>query len=140
MKSFSNIEKQKIIFNAYSNPQYNLKNKKEGGIFEHSSICVDELTLYLTFQNNVLIKANYFAEGCAVFIASVELVIEQLLNKNKEDINKILDAYFEMINQKEYDSNVKLNKLIVFENVKAHLNRLECASIVYRAFKKGING
>ncbi|AZZ65467.1 iron-sulfur cluster assembly scaffold protein [Metamycoplasma phocicerebrale] len=140
MKSFNNIEKQQVIFNAYSSPKYSLKEKKEGGIIEHSSICVDEINLYLNFKNDNLIEAKYFATGCAVFISSIEIMIKNLLNKSKKEISIILNNYFNMINQNEYDKSIELNDLLVFENVKAHLNRLECASIIYRAFKKGING
>ncbi|PWC08873.1 iron-sulfur cluster assembly scaffold protein [Mycoplasmopsis arginini] len=140
LKSFNNQEKQAIIFNAYSNPQYKLTNKTNKGICEHSSVCVDDLELNLMFKKNILIEVNYFAEGCAIFISSIEIMIKELLNKDKKQINDILENYFKLINKEELiDNNVELGQLTVFENVKIHLNRLECASIIYRAFKKGLN-
>ena len=42
------------------------------------------------------------------------------------------------LDDKNIASLKKLEKLQVFENVKVHLNRLECASIIYRAFKKAL--
>ncbi|ENY69308.1 Aminotransferase protein U (nitrogen fixation protein NifU) [Metamycoplasma auris 15026] len=141
MKSYSNQEKQRIIFDNYANPKYKLDNKKNCGIFEHSSVCVDEIELHLTFKDDILIDANYYALGCAIFLSSIEIMIKQLLNKNKQEINVILDNYFKMINKTEFDAkNIDLGDLCVFENVKVHLNRLECASIIYRAFKKGLDG
>ena len=84
--------------------------------------------------------AKYEAVGCGVFLASCDLAIDLFLNKSKTEISKLLDLYFKMINKKLDDKNIaslkKLEKLQVFENVKVHLNRLECASIIYRAFKK----
>ncbi|WP_330463275.1 iron-sulfur cluster assembly scaffold protein [Metamycoplasma gateae] len=139
MKSFSNVEKQQIIFNAYSNPKFKLDNKTGVGINEHSQVCVDEIELNLKFENDLLVEAKYFANGCAIFISSIELVINELLNKSKEDIKQILENYFKLINKEEIEESVDLGNLYVFENVKIHLNRLECASIVYRAFKKGLN-
>ncbi|PYF43705.1 iron-sulfur cluster assembly scaffold protein [Metamycoplasma alkalescens] len=140
MKFYNNQEKQKIIFDCYSTPKYKLNTKKNQGISEHSSVCVDEIELYLSFKNDLLVNAEYYAIGCAIFIASIELMIENLLNKTKKEINEILDQYFQMINEgNTQNKNFDLGKLSVFENVKIHLNRLECASIIYRAFKKGIN-
>ncbi|WP_231852593.1 iron-sulfur cluster assembly scaffold protein [Metamycoplasma canadense] len=141
MKSFNNQEKQQIIFNAYSNPKYKLDIKKNIGISEHSTVCVDEIELYLKFENDRLIDAKYYATGCAIFISSIEIMIEETLNKTKDQINLIIENYFKLINQKEnLETCVNLGKLEVFENIKVHLNRLECASIIYRAYKKGLNG
>ncbi|PZV99939.1 iron-sulfur cluster assembly scaffold protein [Metamycoplasma auris] len=140
MKFYNNQEKQKIIFENYSNPKYKLDRKENSGISEHSSICVDEIELHLTFQNNILTDAKYYAIGCAIFLSSIEIMIKELINKSKNEINLILDNYFKLINKADHNKDIELGELCVFENVKVHLNRLECASIVYRAFKKGLNG
>ncbi|MGX9339532.1 iron-sulfur cluster assembly scaffold protein [Mycoplasma sp. 1781] len=141
LKSFSTQEKQQIIFNSYSEPKHSLSIPRGNGIKEHSRVCVDDIELNLLFENDKLIDAKYYATGCAIFISSVELMIDQVLNKDKSEILCILEEYFKLINREEQiDINIDLGKLLVFENVKVHLNRLECASIVYRAFKKGLNG
>jgi aminotransferase protein U homolog (nitrogenfixation protein nifU) len=73
-------------------------------------------------------------------LASVDLAIDLFINKQKEEIIELLDIYFKMINtsqiaDKDYE---KLGALAVFKNVKNNFNRLECASIIYRAFRKEI--
>ncbi|RMA78497.1 nitrogen fixation NifU-like protein [Metamycoplasma subdolum] len=141
MTSYSNQEKQKIIFEAYANPKHKLQTlNTKNFIFEKSNICVDNLKLNLIWEKEVLKNAEYSLEGCAVFSASVELVIELIVGKNKQEINEIIDIYEEMINGKEINnkSRERLEKLIVFEKVKTHLNRLECASIIIRAIRKGL--
>ncbi|WP_274541128.1 iron-sulfur cluster assembly scaffold protein [[Mycoplasma] anseris] len=128
---------------AYTKPQYKkdqiIQNKNT--LSEHSTVCVDDIQMNLVFENNVLKNVEYKAKGCAIFLASVELFIKQALYKTKVEINSILDDYFEMINTNQIDEQKasNLDKLIVFKNVKVHLNRLECASIIYRIFKKAIN-
>ncbi|MDC8920211.1 iron-sulfur cluster assembly scaffold protein [Metamycoplasma hyosynoviae] len=141
LTTYSNDEIRKIIFEAYINPKYK-KSKielKDNTIFEHSNICVDDLKINLIWENDNLIEVEYEAVGCLIFLSSVDLFIEFVLNKSKSEIANILDQYFEMINLNDKSKTYcEIKKLQVFRNVKVHFNRLECASIIYRAFKKGI--
>jgi len=143
LSSYSNSDVRQIIFDAYINPKYKTQMLlEEDLIAEHSNVCVDDLRLKLVWKDDVLTNAKYEAVGCGVFLASCDLAIDLFLNKSKTEISKLLDLYFKMINKKLDDKNIaslkKLEKLQVFENVKVHLNRLECASIIYRAFKKAL--
>ncbi|WP_373436105.1 iron-sulfur cluster assembly scaffold protein [Metamycoplasma equirhinis] len=135
-------EIREIIFSAYLNPKFKIEELPHNNktIFEHSNVCVDTIELNLEFNDNVLIDAKYKAEGCTIFIASIELMLDNILNKDRIEIKKIIDAYFAMINNNNLNDNDfdLLNKLIVFKNVKNSFNRLECASIIYRAISKGI--
>ncbi|TPR54356.1 iron-sulfur cluster assembly scaffold protein [Metamycoplasma neophronis] len=142
MISYSNQDKQKIIFEAYTNPKFLNKDFKdnEHTIKEHSGVCVDDIKLNLYFDGEKLIKAEYIGDGCSIFKASVELILEKVLNKDKKEILEIIDTYFKMINGENISEAEEdlLEKLNVFKNVKIHLNRLECASIMCRAIKKGL--
>lgn len=142
MTFYNNKQIQSIILEAYTKPKYkvNLLDNNKTIIKEHSGVCVDDLQIQFDWKNNVLVKSNYIADGCAVFLASVDLAIDLFINKQKEDIIELLDIYFKMINtsqiaDKDYE---KLGALAVFKNVKNNFNRLECASIIYRAFRKEI--
>ena len=142
MNFYTNKEIQKIIFNAYQNPKYkkeniNVTNKT---ITEHSKICVDDLQINFSWNNAKLINVEYKAIGCAVFLASCDLMCELIMNKHIDEIKEISNLYFDLINNKNISDNFdKLDKLLVFKNVGTHLNRIECASIIYRALKREIN-
>ncbi|MBN0970924.1 iron-sulfur cluster assembly scaffold protein [Mycoplasma phocoeninasale] len=142
MSFYSNVEKQKIVFDAYLNPKHKKETIKisDKTIIENSNICVDNLKINLSFKNDILISAEYEAIGCSIFLASIELMIDQLINKHKDEISDIVNVYFDMINNSNLDEvkAAKLDKLAVLENVKKHLNRLECASIIYRAVKRSL--
>ncbi|WP_261368983.1 iron-sulfur cluster assembly scaffold protein [Mycoplasma struthionis] len=139
---YNNEQKQKIIFEAYQNPQYKKDKIIETNktIKEHSLVCVDDIKINFEFENDYLKNVEYEATGCAIFLSSVEIMIKENINKTKKQIQNILETYFKMINSTELNENEAdlLNKLTVFQNVKVHLNRLECASIIYRSFKKGL--
>ncbi len=144
MTSYSNQEKQKIIFEAYSSNKYFNENLNitESSVSDHSAVCVDDIVINFSFENDILKSAEYKGVGCSIFKSSIVLMLDMFINKSKEEINSILDTYFNVINKSESteEEEIKLEKLVVFKNVKVHLNRLECASIMYRAVKKGING
>lgn len=67
-------------------------------------------------------------------------MLAQIKDRTLNEIETILDLYLAMLNGKKLveEEQEKLGKLIIFENVKVHLNRLECASIIYRVIKKGL--
>ena len=84
---------------------------------------------------------EYCAKGCSIFLSSVELMIQQILNKNKLEINEILNEYKTMIDTSTISQRGGeiLGKLVVYQNVRVHLNRLECASIIFRLIKKAVS-
>ncbi|WP_412031424.1 iron-sulfur cluster assembly scaffold protein [Metamycoplasma buccale] len=140
---YNNKEKQEIIFSAYNKPKYKTNNIviNDNTIFEHSNVCVDDLKLNLIWKDDILVNVEYEISGCAIFSASVDLMIDLIINKSKKSIKKIIDLYFFMINGKKLNDEeiILLEKLMVFENVKVHYNRLECASIIHRALLKVLN-
>lgn len=147
MNFYSNIEKQRIIFEAYENPKFKIKNdedfkKTDKTLFEHSNVCVDDIKLNFLFdEKNTLKKVEYCAKGCSIFLSSVELMIQQILNKNKLEINEILNEYKTMIDTSTISQRGGeiLGKLVVYQNVRVHLNRLECTSIIFRLIKKAVS-
>ncbi|VEU79450.1 Aminotransferase U-like protein [Metamycoplasma cloacale] len=128
---------------AYVNPKYKKESIEltDSTIVEHSNVCVDDIKLNLFFDNDILVNAEYQAMGCAIFLSSCDLMIAEIMNKSKLEIIKLINNYFSLINGENVsqDDKEKLNLLNVFENVKIHYNRLECASIIYRAIKRGLN-
>ncbi|MGY6171997.1 iron-sulfur cluster assembly scaffold protein [Candidatus Mycoplasma pogonae] len=101
----------------------------------YSQNCVDNLELAIKIENNKIIDAKFSGDGCAVFLASTDIFLENIKNKSLNQVEKILINYENLINQKPTDV-INLNNLVIFNNVKTHLNRLECASIIIKATKK----
>lgn len=78
---------------------------------------------------------QFEGQGCAIFIASVDLMIEQIKHKTLDEVTMILKNYETMIHQTGKYNNKILGNLVIFNHVKAQLNRLHCAEIILLALK-----
>ncbi len=127
--------KRKIIMERYSDPIHKGTLENAEMIERFSTQCVDKMKLFLKWEGDVLVDVKHDSVGCAVFLSSLDLFIDYIVGKTKEEIRSVVTNYDTMINQSgEYDK-VQLDKLIIFDNVKTHLNRLLCANMISEALK-----
>lgn len=135
MTSYNQNEKREIIMKHYSTP--NNKHEGHGKVVDvYSNRCVDELHLQFDIKDNVINNISFTGVGCAVFLASTDIVIDLLKGKTLDEAQTIAKAYETMINQSgSYDASL-LGEANVFDNVKTHLNRLDCAEMIVRGIKK----
>lgn len=141
MNSYKDPNKRReLIMKHYSYP-HNKKdlNKDDVGIVSHySTKCVDEIHLSVAIDGGVISDISFDGQGCAVHMSSADIMIDMVKEKTIEQASVILENYFNMINQKgDYDAEV-LDKLMIFENVSTHLNRLHCAIMIYDVLIKFI--
>ncbi|UWD33900.1 iron-sulfur cluster assembly scaffold protein [Mesomycoplasma molare] len=136
-----NNKKREIIMHHYSKPDNKLTELPNwSNNYLHSTNCVDEIWLSLKKDNNVIKDAKFKGIGCAVFLSSCDIFLNEIKNKNLEQVNQIINDYKIMINKENENFNKDiLGNLIVFNDVKTHLNRLECASMIYKIVKDNID-
>lgn len=70
---------QEIILDNYHHPQ----NSGKPAQFTHTAkfqnpTCGDEIEVFLSVENDVIVEVHYLAEGCAISIASASLLSQQL--------------------------------------------------------------
>ena len=104
--------------------------------YHHSESCVDEITLIKLEDEKV--DFVYMATGCAVFLASTDIFLEEASKDNFKNIKTLSLNFKNLINQNKMtdDEFSSLEKLSVFSNVKKHLNRVECALMITKVFEK----
>ena len=126
--------KKELIMDYYLKPRF---KKNLGDKYEtfYSSRCADELKVAVEYENNKVKNVFWDGQGCAIFVASTELFIETITNKDKKTIKQILDEYLKMLQGKSFDKNM-LKNLIIFQNVNKEYNRLACASMISDFFQK----
>ncbi len=130
--------KRQIIMDHYLKPLNKGVIHNEQPLIFFSKYCVDKLSLYVQIVDQKIINISFEGEGCAIFLASTDLMIETIKNKTIAEVKNILINYIHLINQvPPYDEEV-LKKLVIFNNVKAQLNRLYCAEIIYLALNETI--
>ena len=70
-----------------------------------------------------------------IAISSTSILSDMLIGKTKEEAQKILENYFNMIEEREYDSTL-LAEANVYEEMYKQPSRKTCATL----FARGING
>ena len=59
---------------------------------------------------------------------------ELVKGKTKEEAMEIIQNYFAMVDQKEYDEDL-LEEAVAFQNVGKQANRINCATIGWKALR-----
>ena len=134
---YSDDQKRQIIMDHYLNPRFKndqLVIDETRMVYQHSSACVDEI--WLDYQDQ---KFAYQAKGCAVFISASDIFIERLIEIGLDQKDELIQLFRNLVNQDQELNEAQktlLAKLNIYENVKRHLNRVECALLITKVMEK----
>ncbi len=100
-----------------------------------STICGDELKIYLKVHKQKIIKLSYQSKSCVYCEASVSLLSRYVCNKSINTIKKLInnmENYYEKNNPSLKKNTSYFNKLFKEKN----LNRKECLMLPFKTLKK----
>ena len=135
----SNLRRE-IIIDNYQNP-VNRKKMDEDGFVVASTVsdsCIDNITLYVKFKDDVIEDIYFDGEACAITTSATSIMIKKLIGKTIEDAKKLMDNYYNMIDEKEYDEEI-LGELNAYQEIYLQPNRKKCAIFPFETLKKVIN-
>lgn len=122
---------REVIMDHYNSPI----NKKVPSSLEgykkirmDSDSCIDDITIYLKIENDIITDACFDGVACTISTASTDILCELIKNKSTKDALYIIEQYKNMIYEKEFDDSV-LDELIVFINTHKQAARIKCATI-----------
>ena len=115
--------RREIIIDAYQNPH-------NRGLVDDSSY----LTNKQASEGNIVKDIRFDGEACAISTSATSIMIDTLIGKNIEEVEKILKNYYNMVQEEEYNSEV-LGDLIVFDEIYKQPNRKKCALLPGVAIK-----
>ncbi len=126
-----------IILDHYESPNHKVDAESVADDFvkyhNKSSTCIDDITVYLKVENDVIKACCFSGLGCAISISTSDIFCDILINKTINEAKEILANYKKMINQEEYDEDL-LEELIAFYNIPNQPNRIKCSLIGHDAF------
>lgn len=132
--------KRSIILEHYQNP------KNKGLIDDNSYIkinmnnesCIDEINLMVKLGNNKIVDIKFDGEACAICTSSTSIMIETLIGKTLEEATNIFNNFNNMLDEKEYDSNI-LEQANVYDDIYKQPNRKKCALLPWWGIEKVLN-
>lgn len=100
--------------------------------------CIDNLDIMYKIKDGILEDIRFDGEACAISTSATSIMIKSLIGKNKEEILNIINNYQNMIEEKEYDSEI-LGELNVYNEIYKQPNRKKCALLPFDSLKKIID-
>ena len=136
----SNI-KRSIILDNYQDPKNRgIPSDKDNYIKINSNnvSCIDNIDIYVKLDDDKIIDIRYEGEACVIAISSTSILSELLIGKTISEANEILKNYYNMIEEKEYDSRM-LEEANVYDDIYKQPSRKTCATLFARGISKLIN-
>jgi len=126
------IMMREIIMDHYKNPIHkgisDINKEKYLTIRMDSDSCIDDITLYIKIENEMVNDAKFDGIACAISTASTDILCSLIINKSIKDALYIIEQYKNMIFEKEFDDSV-LDEAIVFINTHNQAARIKCATL-----------
>ena len=135
----SNI-KREIIIENYQNP-VNRKKIDDKEFIVASTIsdsCIDNITLYVKFKDDIIMDIYFDGEACAITTSATSIMIKMLIGKTIDYANNLMNNYYNMIDEKEYNEDL-LEELNAYDGISKQPNRKKCAIFPFETLKKAIN-
>lgn len=129
--------KRSIILEHYQHPKNRgLTNddryKKSN---TNSESCIDEITLEVLLDNNIIKDIHFDGEACAICTSSTSIMIDTLIGKNLNQADEILKNFENMIDEKKYDEEI-LEQAIVYNDIYKQPSRKKCALLPWWGIEK----
>lgn len=131
--------KRSIILEHYQNP----KNK---GLIEdetyikvnmNNDSCIDEVNLMVKLEDGKIKDVRFDGEACAICTSSTSVMIDTLLGKSIEEAEEIINNFYNMVEEKEYNEEL-LEQANAYNDISKQPNRKKCALLGWWGIDKAL--
>ena len=129
--------KKSIILHHYQNPKNRglVKDNEYETINTNSQSCIDQVDLQFKIKDGIISDIRFDGEACAICTSSTSIMINTLIGKTLEEAVTIINSFYNMIEEKEYDKDI-LEEAIVYSDISKQPNRKKCALLTWEGAKQ----
>jgi nitrogen fixation NifU-like protein len=100
--------------------------------------CGDDITLSLKITDGVITDAGYEGSGCAISQASVDMMVDQIIGRNKEEAIKLAGTFMGMIKGEitDEESIEALDEAAALQDVAHMPARVKCAVLGWHTMQE----
>jgi nitrogen fixation NifU-like protein len=108
----------------------------------YNPLCGDQITVYLSVEDDVIKDISFQGSGCAISKASASLMTTSVKGKTQAEAEVLFDRIHTMLTG-ERDTTVdphELGKLAVLSGVCEFPARVKCASLAWHTLRAALKG
>ena len=95
--------------------------------------CGDELTLHMELENGVIRDASFTGVGCAISLASADIMLDLMIGKTPEEALHLKDLFLKMIAGDASEDDIDtLEEAGALRNISKMPARVKCAVLGWR--------
>lgn len=133
--------KRSIILDHYQSPRNKglIEDETYIRINMNNESCIDEIDLMIKLEDDKIKDIRFDGEACAICTSATSVMIDTLMGKTIMEAQNIIDNYYKMIDEQEYDSKV-LEQATVYDDIYRQPNRKKCALLPWWGVSKALGG
>ena len=131
--SIDSMMMREMMMDHYDNPRNKeeVKDSRYKSIRMNSSSCIDDITVQVLLNKDVIEDVKGFGTACVISTAATSVMSELVKGKTLKEAADLMDNYMKMLESQPYDQD-KLQEAIIFQNVGRQASRIGCATIGWR--------
>lgn len=131
--SIDSMMMREMMMDHYDNPRNKeeVKDPRYKSIRMNSSSCIDDITVQVLLDKDVIEDVKWFGIACVISTAATSVMSELVKGKTLKEAADLMDNYMKMLESQPYDQD-KLQEAIIFQNVGRQASRIGCATIGWR--------
>lgn len=131
--------KKAIIMEHYQNPinRNTIDDERYLKVNSNSETCIDDIDLYILFEDDKIKDIHFNGEACAISTSATSIMIKLLIGKTISEVKELIENYYNMIDEKEYDEEL-LEEACCYDEIYKQQNRKGCATIPWKGIEKAL--
>ena len=104
--------------------------------------CGDDITLSLKLDGDIIVDGGYEGSGCAISQASVDMMVDQIIGKKKDEAIKLSGTFMGMIKGEitDEESIEALDEAAALQDVAHMPARVKCAVLGWKTMQQMLEG
>lgn len=104
----------------------------------YNPLCGDQITLYLTVNDGVVVDAAFQGSGCAISKAAASLMTAEVIGKSEAEVDALFHRVHAMLTGTNGDA-ADVGKLAVFAGVREFPSRIKCATLAWHTLQAALS-
>lgn len=99
--------------------------------------CGDNITLNLKVENEIITNGSFTGSGCAISQASVDMMLDLVIGKQKDEALKLAENFMDMIKGSATENQIEeLDEAACLQDISRMPARVKCAVLGWRTMKE----